>query len=69
MLKFIQIFLSTVLALCALGVICLLAMPFVIMFWPIIILALPITLIIYLIQLLEKINTNKNKKTKNKKEQ
>ncbi len=67
MLKFIQIFLSTVLALCALGMICILAIPFVIMFWPIIILALPIALIIYLIQLLEKINTNKNKKIKRSK--
>lgn len=67
MLKFIQIFLSTVLALVALGVACLLLMPVLIMFWPLLLLALPIALIIYLIQLLEKINTNKNKKIKRSK--
>lgn len=61
MLTFIQIFLSTILVLVALGVACLLLMPVLVMFWPLLLLALPIAIIVYTIQLIEKTKLKNNK--------
>ena len=67
MLTFIQIFLSTILALVALGVACLLLMPVLVMFWPLLLLALPIAIIVYTIQLIEKAKLKNNKPKRSKK--
>lgn len=60
--KFIQIFLATILGLIAAAVCCLFAIPVLIAFWPLVIIALPIALLIYILQRMEE-----NKKKKNKK--
>lgn len=60
--KFIQIFLCTVLALVTLIICCLFVIPILLAFWPLLIVALPISLLIYMIQYIEE-----NKKKKNKK--
>ena len=62
MLKFIQIFLSTILALIILIVCCLFAIPILIAFWPLVIIALPIAILVYIIQYLEEKNKKKNKR-------
>ena len=60
--KFIQIFLCTILALVTLIICCLFVIPILLAFWPLFIIALPISLLIYMIQYIEE-----NKKKKNKK--
>ena len=60
--KFIQIFLCTILALVTLIICCLFVIPILLAFWPLLIIALPISLLIYMIQYIEE-----NKKKKNKK--
>lgn len=60
--KFIQIFLCTILALISLIICCLFVIPILIAFWPLVIIALPIAIFVYIIQYIEE-----NKKKKNKK--
>lgn len=60
--KFIQIFLCTVLALISLIICCFFVIPILIAFWPLVIIALPIAIFVYIIQYIEE-----NKKKKNKK--
>ena len=60
--KFIQIFLCTILVLFALIICCLFVIPILLAFWPLLIIALPISLLIYMIRYIEE-----NKKKKNKK--
>lgn len=60
--KFIQIFLCTILALVTLIICCLFVIPILLTFWPLLIIALPISLLIYMIRYIEE-----NKKKKNKK--
>lgn len=60
--KFIQIFLYTILALVALIICCLFVIPILLAFWPLLIIALPISLLIYITRYIEE-----NKKKKNKK--
>lgn len=60
--KFIQIFLCTILALVTLIICCLFVIPILLAFWPLLIIALPISLLIYMIRYIEE-----NKKKKNKK--
>ena len=60
--KFIQIFLCTILALVTLIICCLFVIPILLAFWPLLIIALPVSLLIYMIQYIEE-----NKKKKNKK--
>lgn len=67
MLTFIQIFLSTILVLVALGIACLLLIPILVMLWPLLLLALPIAIIVYTIQLIEKAKLKNNKTKRSKK--
>lgn len=60
--KFIQIFLYTILALVTLIICCLFVIPILLAFWPLLIIALPISLLIYITRYIEE-----NKKKKNKK--
>lgn len=60
--KFIQIFLITILGLFASIMCCLFIIPILIVLWPLVIIALPIALLIYILQRIEE-----NKKKKNKK--
>ena len=60
--KFIQIFLCTILALVTLIICCLFVIPILLAFWPLLIVALPISLLIYMIQYIEEDKKKKNKK-------
>ena len=60
--KFIQIFLCTILALVTLIICCLFVIPMLLAFWPLLIIALPISLLIYMIRYIEESKKKKNKK-------
>ena len=60
--KFIQIFLCTILALVTLIICCLFVIPILLVFWPLFIIALPISLLIYMIRYIEEDKKKKNKK-------
>ena len=60
--KFIQIFLGTILALVILIICCLFVTPILLAFWPLLIIALPISLLIYMIRHIEEDKKKKNKK-------
>lgn len=60
--KFIQIFLCTILVLFALIICSFFIIPILLVFWPLLIIALPIALLIYMIQCIEEGKKKKNKK-------
>ena len=60
--KFIQIFLCTILVLFALLICSFFVIPILLVFWPLLIIALPIALLIYMIQCIEEGKKKKNKK-------
>lgn len=60
--KFIQIFLCTILVLFALIICSFFVIPILLVFWPLLIIALPIALLIYMIQCIEEGKKKKNKK-------
>ena len=62
MLKFIQMFLSTILALVVLIICCLFVTPILLAFWPLVVIVLPIAMLVYIIQYLEEKNKKKNKR-------
>ena len=60
--KFIQIFLCTILVLFALIICSFFVIPILFVFWPLFIIALPISLLIYMIRYIEEDKKKKNKK-------
>lgn len=60
--KFIQIFLCTILVLFALIICSFFVIPILLVFWPLLIIALPISLLIYMIRHIEEDKKKKNKK-------
>lgn len=60
--KFIQIFLYTILVLFALIICSFFVIPILLVFWPLLIIALPISLLIYMIRHIEEDKKKKNKK-------
>ena len=60
--KFIQIFLCTILVLFALIICSFFIIPILLVFWPLLIIALPIALLIYMIQCIEEGKKMKYKK-------
>ena len=60
--KFIQIFLYTILFLFALIICSFFVIPILLVFWPLLIIALPISLLIYMIRYIEEDKKKKNKK-------
>ena len=60
--KFIQIFLCTILVLFALIICSFFVIPVLLVFWPLLIIALPISLLIYMIRHIEEDKKKKNKK-------
>ena len=60
--KFIQIFLCTILVLFALITCSFFVIPILLAFWPLLIIALPISLLIYMIRYIEEDKKKKNKK-------
>ena len=60
--KFIQIFLYTILVLFALITCSFFVIPILLVFWPLLIIALPISLLIYMIRYIEEDKKKKNKK-------
>lgn len=60
--KFIQIFLCTILVLFALIICSFFVIPILLVFWPLLIITLPIALLIYTIQCIEEGKKKKNKK-------
>ena len=60
--KFSQIFLYTILVLFALIICSFFVIPILLVFWPLLIIALPISLLIYMIRYIEEDKKKKNKK-------
>ena len=60
--NFIQIFLCTILVLFALIICSFFVIPILLVFWPLLIIALPISLLIYMIRHIEEDKKKKNKK-------
>ena len=60
--KFIQIFLCIILVLFALIICSFFVIPILLVFWPLLIITLPIALLIYMIQRIEEGKKKKNKK-------